>query len=80
LGWPEESPFDRIIITAASSEVPQPLLEQLKDHGKLMLPLGESYSQVLTLIEKKGKEFEYTDICACVFVPLVGKYAYRERA
>jgi protein-L-isoaspartate(D-aspartate) O-methyltransferase len=79
LGWPEESPFERIIITAASPMVPQPLLDQLKDGGKLLLPLGETYSQVLTLIEKKGDDFEYTDICPCVFVPLVGKYGWKGR-
>jgi protein-L-isoaspartate(D-aspartate) O-methyltransferase len=77
LGWPEETPFDRIIVTAASPVVPSPLLEQLKDRGKLILPMGESLSQVLTLIEKKGGNLEYTDICACVFVPLVGKYGMR---
>lgn len=77
LGWPEEAPFERIIITAASPMVPQPLLEQLKDGGKLLLPLGETYSQVLTLIEKKKDKFEYTDICPCVFVPLVGKYGWK---
>jgi protein-L-isoaspartate(D-aspartate) O-methyltransferase len=75
LGWPEESPFDRIIITAATRVVPQPLLEQLKDGGTLVLPLGESFSQVLTAIDKKGSEFKYTDICPCVFVPLIGKYS-----
>ena len=79
LGWPEEAPFDRIIVTAASPVVPGPLLEQLKDRGKLILPMGESLSQVLTLIEKKGGNLEYTDICACVFVPLVGKYSMRNR-
>jgi len=79
LGWPEETPFDRIIVTAASPVVPGPLLEQLKDRGKLILPMGESLSQVLTLIEKKGGNLEYTDICACVFVPLVGKYSMRNR-
>ena len=77
LGWPEGAPFERIIITAASPMVPQPLLEQLKDGGKLLLPLGETYSQVLTLIEKKKDKFEYTDICPCVFVPLVGKYGWK---
>lgn len=78
LGWPEEAPFDRIIITAASPRIPSPLLEQLKEDGKLLLPLGESFSQVLTLVEKKNGNFESTPICGCVFVPLVGKYGWRE--
>ncbi|MBM3250208.1 MAG: protein-L-isoaspartate(D-aspartate) O-methyltransferase [Candidatus Omnitrophica bacterium] len=78
LGWPEEAPFDRIIVTAASPSVPTPLLEQLKENGGLLLPLGESFSQVLTLIEKKPGTAESTPICGCVFVPLVGKYGWRE--
>jgi protein-L-isoaspartate(D-aspartate) O-methyltransferase len=74
LGWVEESPFDRIIITAASTRIPLPLIEQLKENGKLILPLGESFSQVLTVVEKKGNKLESIEVCGCVFVPLVGKY------
>lgn len=72
LGWPEEAPFDRIIITAATPILPQPLGEQLKENGKLILPLGESFSQVLTLVEKQQGKLCYKDICGCVFVPLKG--------
>ncbi|TRZ48574.1 protein-L-isoaspartate(D-aspartate) O-methyltransferase [bacterium] len=78
LGWPEEAPFDRIIITAASPRLPLPLTDQLKEGGKMVLPLGESFSQVLTLIEKKGAKLEQCDICGCVFVPLVGKYGWNK--
>jgi protein-L-isoaspartate(D-aspartate) O-methyltransferase len=78
LGWPEFAPFERIIITAASPRVPLPLTEQLAEHGKLVLPLGESFSQVLTLVEKKQGKLYPTEICGCVFVPLVGKYGYPE--
>lgn len=74
LGWPEQAPFDRIIITAASPSIPPPLSEQLKEGGKLILPLGEAFGQVLTLVEKKQGILQYKDICGCVFVPLVGKY------
>lgn len=74
LGWEEEAPFDRIIITAATSQVPSPLTEQLKDGGKLILPLGEMLSQVLTLVEKKNNKLYSKEVCPCVFVPLVGKY------
>jgi len=75
LGWPEQAPFDSIIITAASRVVPSPLIEQLREGGKLILPLGGSLSQVLTLFEKKKDSFEPRQICDCVFVPLVGRYA-----
>jgi protein-L-isoaspartate(D-aspartate) O-methyltransferase len=75
LGWPQESPFDRIIITAATPGVPQPLVEQLSEGGKLILPLGESFSQVLTLVKKINGKLQSSNICGCVFVPLVGKFS-----
>jgi protein-L-isoaspartate(D-aspartate) O-methyltransferase len=78
LGWPESAPFDRIIITAASPRIPLPLTEQLKENGKFILPLGENTTQILTLVEKKNNKFEYTNLCGCVFVPLVGKYGWRK--
>jgi protein-L-isoaspartate(D-aspartate) O-methyltransferase len=78
LGWPEQGPFDRIILTAAAPRVPLPLGEQLKEGGKMVLPLGESFSQVLTGVEKKKGNLESLDICGCVFVPLVGKYGLKE--
>ena len=78
LGWQEFAPFDRIIVTAASPRIPLPLTEQLNDQGKLILPLGESFSQVLTVVEKKEGKLNSIDVCGCVFVPLVGKYGWRE--
>jgi protein-L-isoaspartate(D-aspartate) O-methyltransferase len=75
LGWKEESPFERIIITAASPRIPLPLIEQLREEGKLIIPLGESFSQVLTVAQKKNNKLESVQVCGCVFVPLVGKYA-----
>lgn len=76
LGWQEEAPFERIIITAASPRIPLPLTEQLKEGGRLILPLGENFSQVLTVVEKKNDKLESVQVCGCVFVPLVGKYGY----
>jgi len=74
LGWQEAGPFDRIIITAASPRIPLPLTEQLKEDGRLILPLGESFSQILTIVEKKKGKLESIEVCGCVFVPLIGKY------
>jgi len=74
LGWDEKAPFDRIIITAASPQIPEPLLKQLKDNGKLILPLGTTFSQILTLVEKKKESISTSQICGCTFVPLIGKY------
>jgi len=77
LGWKEEAPFDRIIITAASPRIPLPLTEQLNESGKLILPLGETFSQVLTIVEKKKGNLESIEVCGCVFVPLIGKYGWK---
>jgi len=76
LGWKEYSPFDRILVTAGSPNVPPSLLEQLKEGGKLVIPLGDTHSQVLTLVEKRnGKEVRNT-LCGCTFVPLIGKQGW----
>ncbi len=70
-GWEEEAPFDAIIITAAANHIPPPLLNQLKDNGKLIIPLGSTLSfQTLTLVTKKGDELETEFITGVKFVPL----------
>ncbi|MFA5114672.1 MAG: protein-L-isoaspartate(D-aspartate) O-methyltransferase [Candidatus Omnitrophota bacterium] len=75
LGWIEESPFDRIIITAASEKIPLPLIEQLREGGRIIAPLGGTFSQMLTLGKKKNSTLLYEKVCGCTFVPLVGKHA-----
>jgi len=77
LGWKDIAPFDRIIITAASPRIPLPLTEQINESGKMVLPLGESLSQVLTVVEKKKGKLESIQVCGCVFVPLIGKYGWK---
>lgn len=69
-GWPERGPFDGIIVTAAASEVPQSLLEQLADKGRLVLPVGKN-KQTLQLIERDGDNFITKNIGEVKFVPLV---------
>ncbi len=78
LGFPEETPFDRIIITAAASFLPEPLSEQLREGGKIVAPIGGSFGQVLTLFTKKSGKLQESPICGCAFVPLVGKYSERQ--
>ncbi len=73
-GWPEEAPFDRIIITAAAPRVPEPLLEQLAEGGVLVAPLGDRWLQHLTVIEKRGGKLRREVDIPCAFVPLVGKW------
>lgn len=76
LGWSEFAPFDAVLVTAASPRVPSPLIEQLKEEGKMIIPLGETLSQVLTLVEKKDGRPKTTPLCGCIFVPLIGKWGY----
>jgi len=70
-GWPEVSPFDAIIITCAPPEVPKPLIEQLAEGGRLIVPLGEDF-QMLTLFKKIDGTLEKTEITPVLFVPMKG--------
>jgi len=78
LGYAEEAPYDRIIVTAGAPAAPQPLIDQLKEGGKLIIPIGSRYSQDLMRITKKGKSTQEENLGGCVFVPLIGKYAWGE--
>jgi len=72
LGWPEEAPFDAIIVTAAPDRIPEKLVEQLKEGGKMIIPVGEVYSvQLLKLIIKKDKKIIERDLLPVRFVPLL---------
>jgi protein-L-isoaspartate(D-aspartate) O-methyltransferase len=70
LGWPEESPFDAIVVTAAPPEVPPPLLEQLGNKGRLIVPVGNSGSQHLVLIERHQEQLYRQKLVPVRFVPL----------
>lgn len=73
LGWPEQSPFDRILITAGAPEVPrQLLLGQLLDGGLAVLPTGPEDDQMLVQVRRRGSELETTEVCPCRFVKLIG--------
>lgn len=76
LGWREYAPYDAILVTAGSPNVPTPLAEQLADGGRLLIPIGEREEQILTLFTKRGEELERRDIGAARFVPLIGKYGW----
>jgi len=77
LGWPEHSPYDRILVTAGSPDIPKPLIGQLNNKGRLVIPVGGSFSQMLRVVEKVDKGLKETDVCGCVFVPLVGKFGWQ---
>ncbi|BDQ32473.1 protein-L-isoaspartate(D-aspartate) O-methyltransferase [Pseudodesulfovibrio portus] len=77
MGWPEEAPFDRIIVTAGGPEVPEPLVDQLADPGRLLIPVGNSKrNQILVLVEKKDGVVTRTDKGAVAFVDLVGSHGW----
>ena len=71
-GKPQYGPFDGIIVTAAAPEAPAALLQQLKTGGRLVIPVGGSMSQVMTMVERTGEDsFEYSDHGAFAFVPML---------
>jgi protein-L-isoaspartate(D-aspartate) O-methyltransferase len=73
-GWKEHAPYDAIVVTAAAEFVPPPLLEQLKDNGKIIIPIGSPFmNQNLMLIEKKGKKITTKNLLPVVFVPFTRK-------
>lgn len=80
LGWPEQAPFDAVIVTAAAPEIPPPLLEQLKNGGRLVIPVGEQYqTQHLWLVEKDAQgEITKTDVLPVAFVPLTGDHGEKD--
>jgi protein-L-isoaspartate(D-aspartate) O-methyltransferase len=76
LGWPDEAPFDRILITAGGPSVPPALFAQLVDGGRMVLPIGDAENQVLTVVENAGGQMRTREAGDCKFVKLVGKYAW----
>ncbi|MBC7327364.1 protein-L-isoaspartate(D-aspartate) O-methyltransferase [bacterium] len=70
-GLPSEAPFDAILVSAAAKKVPQALLEQLAEGGRLVIPLESNYVQILTIIEKKKGKFIEREAGPCIFVPLI---------
>jgi protein-L-isoaspartate(D-aspartate) O-methyltransferase len=78
-GWPEEAPFDGIIVTAGAPEIPQTFKSQLAEGGRLVIPTGPRYTQTLFKLTRRGDHFKEEDITGCVFVPLVGDYGWEER-
>jgi protein-L-isoaspartate(D-aspartate) O-methyltransferase len=75
-GWPDEAPFDRILVAAGGPSVPPPLLEQLAEGGRMVMPVGQADYQKLQVIDKIGGQARVTEDSECVFVKLIGKFAW----
>lgn len=78
LGWPEEAPFDSIIVTAGAPVVPDVLMQQLKEGGKLAIPVGGEDMQYLEIVSRIGGELKKKTVTACRFVKLVGVHGWKD--
>ena len=78
VGWRAHAPYDAILVSAASPKVPEPLVEQLADGGKLIIPVGSQNEQELVMFTKKGGEVVRESVLPVRFVPLVGTHGWRE--
>jgi protein-L-isoaspartate(D-aspartate) O-methyltransferase len=72
-GWPEMAPFDAIIVTCAPDKIPQPLVDQLKDDGRMVIPVGDRFAQQLYLLEKKNGQLKQSATLPVRFVPMTGE-------
>ena len=75
-GWTEESPFDAIVVTAGSPDIPQPLIDQLAMGGRLVIPVGDAFVQDLFRVTKTEEGVRKEDLGGCRFVKLIGKYGW----
>jgi protein-L-isoaspartate(D-aspartate) O-methyltransferase len=78
-GWSEKAPFDAIIVTAGAPEIPDPLVEQLEEGGRLVIPIGSAHHQTLCTVKKERNRIRKEEGTGCVFVPLIGTYGWEEK-
>ena len=76
IGWREYAPYDAILVSAAAPDVPAPLVEQLGEGGKLLIPIGDRDDQMLVMLTKRGSSLERRDIAPVRFVPLLGTHGW----
>lgn len=78
-GWPEHAPFDHVIVTCSPESVPQPLVDQLKEGGSMIIPIGKRYQQSFYLLKKKNGELEQQRLISTLFVPMTGESEEQRR-
>jgi len=79
LGWSEQAPFDAIIVTSGSPSVPETLMTQLSDGGRMIIPVGSRSHQRIIRIIRSGDNYNKEEMLSCIFVPLIGKYGWDEK-
>jgi protein-L-isoaspartate(D-aspartate) O-methyltransferase len=77
LGWPGQAPFDAILVTAGSPQVPPPLVDQLAMGGRLVIPVGDRYSQTLTRVRRTPDGLKHEYLGGCRFVKLIGRHGWQ---
>jgi protein-L-isoaspartate(D-aspartate) O-methyltransferase len=78
LGWRPFAPYDAILVSAASPEIPAPLVDQLASGGRMVIPLGDREAQTLTVLERRGDQVVSSTVADVRFVPLVGEFGFSE--
>jgi protein-L-isoaspartate(D-aspartate) O-methyltransferase len=76
-GLPEHAPFDAIVVSAAAPQIPRPLFEQLREGGRMVIPVGPAHAQELQLVRKQAGQEVVANLEGCRFVPLIGSEGYR---
>jgi len=78
VGWPDQAPFDAVLVTAGGPKIPEPLIEQLADPGRMVMPVGTQEEQELQLLEKRNRRIRIQSIGHVRFVNLIGEHGWRE--
>lgn len=76
IGWSRYAPYDAILVSAGGPEVPQPLLDQLAEGGRMLVPVGTREAQRLVLLRRRGDQYTQEEVRDCTFVPLLGRFGW----